>query len=56
MAKIIKSKSGDSYSYRVTIPAEDAREFIEKHGNEVSINKFGKGFKLAPIVKVVKND
>ncbi len=49
MAKIIKSRSGDSHSFRVTIPAADAKEFIEKYGNEVTVKKCGKGFKILPV-------
>jgi len=49
MAKITKNDSRGNSSYRVTLPKEEAEAYIKKHGNEINIEKWGKGFKLSPV-------
>lgn len=55
MASIISNTSRGSVSFRVTLPKEQAKEFIKRYGNEVNIELWGKGWKLSP-VEEVKNE
>lgn len=48
MARIVKSKSGDSHSYKVTLPKAEAEAYIEKYGKELVIEPWGEGWKLSP--------
>ena len=48
MARIVKSKSGECNSYRVTLPKEEAEAYIEMYGKDIVIELWGKGWKLSP--------
>ena len=49
MAKIQRNKSNDYVSYRVTLPKDEAEEYIRKYGKDIKVIKCGKGFKLIPM-------
>lgn len=55
MSNIITNTSRGNVSFRVTLPKEQASNFIKKHGNEVKVEPWGEGWKLSP-VKEVQND
>lgn len=56
MAKITKVQSGTTHSYKMTLPKELAENFIEKHGNEISIKPHEDGFKIEPVNTINNND